>query len=111
LASSKLGPNGPTFTLWEALIRFDNFQFPIQVQGKEFSKQELLACAADILNAGDPASAKAAVGADGLARIKDMCRDAGLFTFPGSIGAARAGYLHEIDYNTPSDHRCRSLKA
>lgn len=80
LGELHVAPNGPAFTLWEALIRFEDSEYPIQVQDREFSKQELLARAADILNAGDPASAIAMVGVEGLAKIKDLCRQAGLLT-------------------------------
>jgi hypothetical protein len=76
----QISPNGAAFTLWETLTRFKDSQFPIQVQDREFSKQELLARDADILNAGDPASAKTAVGPDGLAKVEDLCRQAGLLT-------------------------------
>lgn len=78
LGELRVSPCGPAFTLWEALIHIKDSQFPTQVQGWEFSKPELLARAVNNLNAGDPASAKAAVGAEGLARIKDLCRQAGL---------------------------------
>lgn len=78
LGELQSSPDGPAFTLWEAVLRFEDSQFPIEVQDRVFFKQDLLSRTADILNAGDPASAKAAVGADGLAKIKDLCRQAGL---------------------------------
>ena len=67
-------------TPWEAVLRFEDSKFPIRVGDREFSKQELLARAADILNGGDPASAIAALGADGLAKIRELCRQPGLLT-------------------------------
>jgi hypothetical protein len=78
LGELQISPQGPAFTLWEALIRFDNLQFPIRVRDREFPKQELLARAADIFNAGVFDRAERIVGREGLEKIKDSCRQAGL---------------------------------
>ena len=78
LGELRISPSGPAFTLWEALVHFEDSRFPIQVRDRELSKPELVARAADILNAGGFDRAERAVGRDGLEKIKDMCRQAGL---------------------------------
>ncbi len=78
LGELQVSPNGPAFTLWEALIRFEDSRFPIQVRDREISKPELMAHAADVFNAGAFDRAERAVGRDGLEKIKDSCRQAGL---------------------------------
>jgi hypothetical protein len=77
LAELKIGPDGPAFTLWEALVHFDDSHFPIKVGEREFARHELLFRAADIFNAGAFDRAERAVGRDGLEKIKDACRQAG----------------------------------
>jgi hypothetical protein len=78
LAELQAHPSGGVFTLWEALVSFTDSQFPIQVANREFSRQELVWRAADILNAGLFDRADRAVGHSGLEKIKGLCRQAGL---------------------------------
>jgi len=78
LGELRIGPDGPAFTLWEALVRFDDLHFPIKVGDREFARHELLFHAADIFNAGAFDRAERVVGRDGLEKIKDACRQARL---------------------------------
>jgi hypothetical protein len=74
LGELQISPDGPAFTLWEALAHFEDSRFPIQIRDRELSKPELLAHAADIFNGGVFDCAERAVGRDGLEKIKDLCR-------------------------------------
>ncbi len=74
-----VGVNGPVFTLWEALISFDDSQFPILVGDKSLSKAELLGKAWDI-SLADPSLSLALphVAKEGVEKIGQMFRQAGL---------------------------------
>jgi len=78
LGELKVGSNeGPATTIWELLIHFDNSQYPVDVEGKIFTKYDLLIQAAQVL-AGDRSRAVPHVGEDDVSKIWEMCRTIGV---------------------------------
>ena len=73
-----IGSNkGPATTLWELLIHFEDNEYPVMVAGNLFTKKDLIFKAAQIL-ADDRSRALPSVGEDGIAKIIEMCRTAGI---------------------------------
>lgn len=75
LGELKVGSaEGPATTLWELLVDFDDNQYPVDIEGNTFTKNDLLIQASEIL-AGDKNRAASRVGEDGVKKIHEMCRN------------------------------------
>lgn len=71
-----VGPGGPAFTIWDAIVRMTESEYPIWIDGQLYSRNDLLLRAAERI-AGDIVWVRNIIGKETLKKVTAACKAAG----------------------------------